>query len=253
VPGFPDPIDRALWLDHAATAAAIAALAPLWPPGTASGYHPMTWGYIAGEVVRRVAGRSLGTILRADICAPGGIEFWIGLPEEHDARCAEIVPPSRPPDFGPMTPIKQAAFMTKWAAPDPRAPAWRRAEIPSANAYATALAVARLYAPFAHGGALASQRLVSTETLRTLTERRFLGEDLVLPFTLDWRAGVLGNNLLLYGPNPDALGHAGRGGSCGLADPARRLSAGYVMNKQSHHLMGDPRAQRLIEALYSCL
>jgi CubicO group peptidase (beta-lactamase class C family) len=253
VPGFPDPIDPALWLNHAGLAAALAALPPMWNPGTASGYHPITWGYIAGEITRRVAGRTLGTILREDICAPNGIDFWIGLPDVEHARCAELVRPPRLPDFGEVTPIKRAAFLTKWAAPDPRTPAWRRAEIPSANGHGTALAVAQLYGALAHEGALRSGQLLSAESFRTLTARRFLGEDLVLPFRLDWRAGIMGNSNRFYGPDPGALGHSGWGGSCGFADPARKLSVGYVMNRQSHHLIGDPRALALIDALYSCL
>ncbi|MBL8551705.1 MAG: beta-lactamase family protein [Hyphomonadaceae bacterium] len=249
VPGFPDPIDPLLWLDHDACAAAIAALQPMWPPGSASGYHPVTWGYIAGEIVRRVAGRTLGVILREDICAPRGIDFWIGLPEEHDARVSEQTLPSRIPDFGEIDDIKRAAFLTKWAAPDGRSPLYRRVEIPSANGFGTALAVAQLYDIYVQRGG----DVLSPRAFDKLVERRYLGPDLVLPFALDWRAGVLGNSNLYYGPDPNALGHSGRGGSCGFADPAARVAGGYVMNKHSPNLMGDPRALTLIGALYECL
>jgi CubicO group peptidase (beta-lactamase class C family) len=80
----------------------------------------------------------------------------------------------------------------------------------------------------------------------------WIGDDLVLPFRVDWRAGIIGNAFRLYGPNPEALGHSGSGGSVGFGDPVTGVSVGYVMNKQSHHIMGDPRSLALIDALYSC-
>ena len=252
VPGFIEPIDAELWLDPPACAEAIAALAPLWPPATASGYHPLTWGYIVGEIVRRAAGRSLGTILSEDICAPNGIDFHIGLPDDQHERCADMLKPKRIADFGPLTPIKRAAFLEPWSAPKRGGALWRRIEIPSANGHGTALSVAQLYGLFATGE-IGGRRILSQQTYNALVARRIQGEDLVLPFTLDWRSGLLGNAQMFYGPNRDALGHSGSGGSCGFGDPATGVSIGYVMNKQSHHLMGDPRALRVIEALYSCL
>lgn len=249
VPGFIDPIDPALWLDPPALAAQLATIAPLWPPGTANGYHPMTWGYAVGELVRRVAGRSLGTILRDDICAPREIDFWIGLPDREHARCADMRRPPRMPDLGPITPPKQAAFLNKWATPDRSGPEWRRIEIPSANGHGGALAVAQLYALYATEG----DGVLSRAAFNALTASRSFKDDLVLPFKLDWRAGVLGNNSGFFGPEARALGHYGWGGACGVADASRRLSIAYAPNKQSHHLMGDPRAMALIAALYDCL
>lgn len=252
VPGFVEPIDADLWLDPPACAEAIAALAPLWPPATASGYHPLTWGYILGAIVQRVAGRSLGGILREDLCAPANIDFHIGLPDSEHGRCAEMMKPRQVADFGQLTPVKRAAFLDPWSAPKRGGALWRRIEIPSANGHGTALSVAQLYGLYATG-AIAGQRLLSPEIHTALTARRIEGPDLVLPFSLDWRSGLLGNAQMFYGPNREALGHSGFGGSCGFGDRATSVSIGYVMNKQSHHLMGDPRALRLIEALYSCL
>ena len=94
---------------------------------------------------------------------------------------------------------------------------------------------------------------VSQEGFDALTHRVWKGDDLVLPFNVDWRAGIIGNSNLLYGPNPEAFGHSGNGGSMGMGDPAAGVSAGYVMNAQSHHIMGDPRSLKLIDALYACL
>jgi CubicO group peptidase (beta-lactamase class C family) len=253
VPGFIDPIDPDLWLDPAACAEAIAALAPLWPPGTASGYHPLTWGYIVGDIVQRATGRSLGTTLREDICTPLGIDFQIGTPESDHARAAEIKKPSRGGDFGEITPPRKAAFFTPWAAAKRGAAQWRKIEIPSANGHATALGVARLYEAYATGGVINGARIMSQEAFDQLTTRRWLGDDLVLPFNMDWRTGVIGNSNRFYGPNPDAFGHSGHGGSFGLGDPVTGVSAGYVMNWQSHYIMADPRALKLIDALYACL
>ena len=258
VPGFLQPIDPDLWLDPPACAAAIAALEPLWPPGSASGYHPMTWGYIAGEVARRVTAlngeeRSLGTILREDICTPLGVDFQIGTPESEHARAVEMKKPTRGGDFGEITPPRKAAFFSKWAAPVRGSTQWRKVEIPSVNGHATALGVARLYEAYATGGVINGSRVVSQEAFDALTTRVWFGDDLVLPFKVDWRAGIIGNSNRYYGPNPEAFGHSGNGGSMGFGNPVAGVSAGYVMNKQSHHIMGDPRSLKLIDALYSCL
>jgi CubicO group peptidase (beta-lactamase class C family) len=253
VPGFPERIDPALWLDPPACAEAIAALAPLWAPGSASGYHPMTWGYIAGEIVQRASERSLGTILRDDICAPLGIDFHIGTPESEHARIAEMRKPARAGDFGEITPPRRAAFFTPWATVARDTPLWRTIEIPAANGIGTAAGVARLFELYATGGVIGGARVLSQEGFDALTRRRWMGDDLVLPFSIDWRAGVMGNSNRIYGPNIEAFGHSGSGGSFGLGDPVARASAAYVMNRQSHHIMADPRALRLIDALYSCL
>ncbi|HRE45670.1 MAG TPA: serine hydrolase domain-containing protein [Terricaulis sp.] len=253
VPGFIDPIDPDLWLNPPACAAAIAALEPMWPPGSASGYHPLTWGYIVGEIARRAAGRSLGTILREEICAPHGIDFQIGTPESEHHRAAEMKKPSRVADFGEITPPRKAAFFTPWSAPTRGSTPWRKIEIPSANGHATALAVARLYELYATGGEISGERFLSPGGFAALTQQRFKGDDLVLPFNVDWRTGVMGNSNRFYGPNEDAFGHSGAGGSCGFGDPKTGVAAGYVMSKHSHYVAGDPRSLALIEALYACL
>ncbi len=253
VPGFIDPIDPDLWLDPPVCAEAIAALAPLWPPGSASGYHPLTWGYIAGEIAQRAGGRSLGTVLREDICAPLGIDFQIGTPEGEHARASEMKKPTRGGDFGEITPPRKAAFFSKWAAPVRGSTQWRKIEIPSANGHGTALGVARLYQVYATSGFINGARVLSQEAFDSLTKRRWKGDDLVLPYNVDWRTGIIGNSNKIYGPNLEAFGHSGAGGSVGFGDPVAGVSAGYVMNKQSHFIMGDPRSLKLIDALYSCL
>jgi CubicO group peptidase (beta-lactamase class C family) len=253
VPGFPEPIDPALWLDPQALAAALANVAPLFPAGVRSGYHPMTWGYLAWEIVRRATGATLGTLLRSEITAPSGIDFWIGTPASEHGRCAQMKKPSAAPDLGEITDLKRIAFLTKWAAPDRGGPEWRAAEIPSANGHGTALSVAQLYGLFANQGEVLGRRVLSQKTFADFTRVRIVSEDLVLPFRCHWAGGMMRNGEGIYGPNPNTLAHSGMGGSCALGDPDRRLSAAYVMNRQSSALQGDARAARLIDALYACL
>lgn len=253
LPGFAEPIDPTLWLDPQACTAALAALPPLWSPGTDHGYHPLSWGYLIGELVRRIDGRSLGTILRDEIAAPAEIDFQIGTPEADHSRIAEIMRPRALPDLGELNEATKIAFLKKWSAPDRGGAIWREIEIPSANGIGTAQAVARLYGIYAHGGLRNGTRIISETAFDALTQSRVKGQDLVLPYVTEFAAGVMRNNLGLYGPNPDTLCHSGWGGSLALADPDRQLSAAYVMNRQSNSLQADPRATLLVQAIYSCL
>lgn len=253
VPGFIDEIDPDLWLDPPALSAKLASIAPLWKPGDGSGYHPATWGYLIGEVVNRASGRSLGTILREDVCKPLGIDFHIGTPASEHDRCAEIKRPSALPELGEINEPTRAAFLTKWAGPNRGGAEWREIEIPSANGHGTAPGTARLYSAYANKGRIDGQRLFSEETWYALTDERCRGQDRVLPFDVTFAAGVMRNDQLVYGPNPNTLGHSGWGGSLGCGDPDIGLSAAYVMNRQSNALQGDARAVRLLNALYDCL
>lgn len=251
LPGFLDKMDPAEWFDWDAICAKLAAMAPMWPPGTASGYHAVTYGYLAGEIFRRVDGRTMGRALREDIAGPLDLDLWIGLPDAEFGRVAELERPKTLPDFGQVTDATRAAFLTPWAAPGGRGgDVWRRAEIPSANGHATAEALARLMGAMAAGGA----GILSSGGLASMTRERIRGQDLVLPFDLSWGAGVMRNAAFApYGPNPDSFGHSGWGGACAFADPGRGVAMAYVMNKQSAQLIGDDRAVRLIETAYACL
>lgn len=252
LPGFLEPMDPALWFDRDAILAKLEAMAPLWPPGTASGYHAITVGYLAGEIFRRVDGRSLGTALREDLAAPLGLDLWIGLPDAEHPRCAELQRPKSLPDFGEPTDPRRAAFLTPWAAPGGRGGAdWRLAEIPSANGHATALSLARLMGALASDGRLDGVTVLSPEIRDEASRERIGGRDLVLPFDLSWGAGFMRNPPnLFYGPGQAAFGHSGWGGACAFADPQSRIAGAYVMNRQSAHLIGDPRSRRLIDAAY---
>jgi CubicO group peptidase (beta-lactamase class C family) len=247
LPGFLDPIDPGLWLDPPALAADLAKLKPMWGRGEGSGYHPLTQGYVAGELVRRVSRRSLGTILREDICKPLGIDFWIGLPESEHGRVAQVMKPKGPTEFEEINDAVRAAFLTPWATE------WRKAEIPSANGHSTAAALARLYSAYAQKGRIGETRLIAPATWEELTRVRVSGKDRVLPGVVSFGAGVMINTPLIYGPNPNTLCHSGWGGAGAFGDPDTGLSGGYVMNRQGTHLLKDARRTRIIDALYRCL
>ncbi|WP_375267829.1 serine hydrolase domain-containing protein [Phenylobacterium sp.] len=253
--GFPDETDPALWFDWDATCAKLAGMPPMWPPGTASGYHPVSYGYLAGEIFRRVDGRTMGTALREDLAGPFGLDLWIGLPDAEHARCADLQRPPAFPDFGEINEPTKAAFLQPWSSPAGRGQAeWRRVEIPSANGHATAPALARLMGALANGGWLDGEMILSPALIAEMARERIAGQDLVLPFVMSWGAGVMRNEALHpWGPGDATFGHSGWGGSCAFADPESGLAGAYVMNKQSAHLLGDPRAKRLIEAAYAAL
>ncbi|MBN9318948.1 MAG: beta-lactamase family protein, partial [Caulobacterales bacterium] len=248
LPGLTEPMDAAEWFDWDAICARVAAMAPMWPPGTASGYAPGLFGFVAGEIFRRVDGRTMGTALREDIAEPFGLDLSMGLPDSELARLAEVERPRSLPNFGKMNEARKAAFMTRWAAPGgARSPdAWRKAEFPSANIHATSEALARLAGALANDGMLDGVRLLTPETIGEASRERIAGPDQVLPYDVSWAAGFLRNPPnMFYGPSQTAFGHSGWGGSCIFADPENRVSAAYVMNRQSPELIGDRRAVAL--------
>lgn len=261
LPGFVNEIDPNLWFDSHALAAVLANTQPMWPAGEGSGYHPLTWGYLIAELVWRVSGETLGTQLKKMITNSDGLEsdreiidFWIGTPASEHDRCADIVRPTQLPSLGDLNAFNKAAFMSKWASPNRGGSEWREMEIPSANGHGTAKAVARLYSAFANEGKIGENNIINAEEqFSAFKKRRCIGQDRVLPYEIEFAAGVMRNNNKIYGPNTETLGHAGWGGSMGFGDPDRNLSAAYVMNRQSNQLQTDERSQRLIAALYGCL
>ena len=255
LPGFAERMEPSDWFDWDLICGRLAAMAPMWRPDEASGYHPVTFGYLAGEIFRRVDGRTMGQALREDIARPLGLDLWIGAPDAEQPRCADVRRPPALPNLGEMTEPRRVAFMTPWASPGGRSLAeWRRAEIPSVTGHATAPALARLMSAMAGGGWLDGVRLLKPETVEAASAERIRGPDLVLPYDLAWGAGFLRNEGLgIYGPGRETIGHSGWGGSCAFADPQMRVSGAYVMNRQSAELIADGRSRRLIEAAYAGL
>jgi CubicO group peptidase (beta-lactamase class C family) len=242
--------------------AALAAEAPWWEPGSRSGYHAMTYGFLVGEVLRRVDGRTLGAFFRDEVAQPLGADFWIGLPASEDARVAELVPPSaealaaagdaaRP---APGSLLAQVMGNPPLAPEAANLPAWRRAEIPAANGHGNARSVARVMGALACGGAAGGARVISEAALARATAEQCSGDDLVLGVPMRWGQGfMLASDLLPLGSTRRAFGHGGWGGSLGIADPDARVSWAYVMNQMSAGTLGDTRAFELAQALYAAL
>ena len=245
---------------------ALAAQAPHWEPGTAHGYHAMTFGWLVGEVVRRISGRSLGHFLRDEIAGPRGLDFWIGLPAAEDARAARIAPP---PPADPRDPFSAALLdpgsLTRRAFMNPStlyfaggadfARSLRAAEIPAANGMANARGLAGLYAPLAaeNGG------LVGTDTLARMSAVESEGPDRILVHPTRFASGFMKSvdagphHRARLGPNDAAFGHVGAGGSLGMADPTAGVAIGYVMNRMGPGLLLNERGQALVDAIYDCL
>ena len=246
--GFAEEQDPAIWLDWDRTAAAIAAMAPLFEPKSASGYGPQTFGYMAGELLRRATGKGIAATLR-------GLtrDVICGLTLSEATRVTPMIKPKRAPDLGPITPVKRAAFLEPWSSPSGVSrQQWGSAEIPASNMHASARGLAEIMQVFATGRM--GDRLSAADGAREEAwAERIEGDDLVLPFRLSWGAGVLRENGGMFGAPPTVIGHYGFGGSCVLADPARGLSMAYVPNRQSPALVADPRAVRLVEAVYAAL
>lgn len=253
--GFAEPMDPEEWFDWDAICDRLAAMAPLWPPGTASGYHPTTVGYLVGEIFRRADGRPIAEALREDLCEPAGLDIWIGLPADLDDRLAEVQRPRRLPDFGERNAPTKAAFLNGWSAAGGRHQAeWRRLPVPSSNGHATALALARLMGALAGDGRLGPVEVLSPAMIAEASRERIRGQDLVLPYVMSWAAGFMRNEIEKpWGPGLRTFGHSGWGGACAFADPERRLGGAYVMNRQSPMLLGDVRPKALIEAAYGAL
>ncbi len=254
--GITEPMQPEDWFDWDGICARLAAQKPIWPPGTKSGYHPLTFGFLAGKIAQLAdsKNRTLGTILREDICAPHDIDFFIGTPESEHERCADLHKPKAMANFGEINAATKAAFLRPWSSPGRRGTeAWRTAEFAGANGHGTAKSIARLM-QLALDGHIGETKYLSQETLAALSQPRISGQDLVLPFDLTLAAGLMINTPNhFYGPNDNTLGHSGWGGSCAFADRAAGITCAYVMNKQSHALLGDARPLRLIKALYKCL
>ena len=244
------------WYDWEKTCAALAAQEPIFPPGTASGYHPVTYGFLAGEIARIADAemRTLGTILREDICMPNELDIHIGLPPSEHVRCAQMIKPKRLADLGEKNAATKAAFMRPWSSPDSRAPArWREAEFAGSNCHASADSLARMMQVFINGK-IGDNVILSEDIVKAAAQPRVSGQNLVLPFDLTFGAGIMHNAPnMFYGPTPSTLGHSGWGGSCVFADPVTGLHGCYAMNRQDKSLIGDPRAVKLIDALYAAL
>jgi CubicO group peptidase (beta-lactamase class C family) len=241
-------LPRNLANDWTAVTTALAEAAPEWEPGSRQDYHGATWGYLNGEVLRRIDGRTIGTYLRAEVCEPLGADFLLGVGPENDARCATLVQGevATPFDAAPgLSPDERAEDNATWG---PNSRNWRAAEIPSANGHATAMGIARVYGALARGGELDGVRILGQATI----DRAIVQIGPGMPIS----AGALlrfGTGFILYRDSADGrsvrtFGHGGIGGADGHADRERKLAFGYVMNK-----MNSGFRKVLEDAVYECL
>ena len=237
----------------------LAAQSPWWVPGTASGYHAITQGYLIGELVRRLTGQSLGAFFREEIAAPLGADFFIGVPETEFHRIGNLIPPDTPSDSQPSADDRSIAARTFASPPamNPKTSAtrgWRLAEIPAANGHGNARAIARLQTPLACGGTAFGVKLMSEATARSALRERIAGKDLVLGVPIRFGLGFgLNSDLVPMTPNANSGYWGGWGGSAVVVDQDARIAISFVMNKMIDSLLGDRRAYELVQTFYRCV
>lgn len=237
-----------------------------WEPGTDHGYHAVTYGWLVGEVIHRITGKTVGQYFKQELAGPLGLEFHIGLNDEQISRVArmgyyknttgEHLPLVEEMADNPTGMISLAFLNPFSIATGTNTETWRRAEIPSINGHSTARALARLYGALACGGELDGVHLLNKDTLDLCYEETSHGTDLVLKVKTRFSHGFMlsqDRDDARFGPGKRTFGHPGAGGSLGFADPDARIGFGYVMNKMGPHILLDPRASRLIDAVYECL
>ena len=254
--GWKTPITTEDLYDWEKATSLLAAQAPYWAPGTAPGYHALTQGYLVGEVVRRITGRSLGTFFRQEVAEPLGADFHIGLPASEDHRVAELIPPPRGTAIADGGQTELQANMSNNPGIDvlaTRTRGWRGAEIPAAGGTGNARSIAMIHAILANGGVAQGKRFLSEAGCRKALELQIEGDDLILggPARYGLGFGLAGGVVPL--PNPNSLYWGGYGGSLAIIDMDARTSIGYAMNRMFGTTVGDTRAFGLAMAVWSAL
>ena len=259
VAGWDQPVTVADILDPVASVERLAAQAPWWEPGSASGYHGINQGHLIGEVVRRITGQSLGTFFADEIAGPLGADFHIGLDPKHDGRVATVVPP--PPmefDLDSMDPTSPGFRFFVGPVIDPsfcNTPEWRRAEIGAAGGQGNARSVARIQSVVSHGGQVDDVRLLSPSTIDLIFEEQSNGVDLCLGIPLRFGIGyaLADTENFPYLPDSNVCFWGGWGGSMVINDLERRMTIAYMMNKMEAGIIGGVRSEALIRATYDVL
>jgi len=233
----------------------LARQAPWWEPGTRSGYHAITQGYLVGEVVRRVSGKTLGTLFREEIAEPLGADFHIGLPAEHDHRVADLIPPAT--SLGAASAQNDIAKRTFAAvtltAEEPKTTAWRRAEIPAAGGIGNARSVALVQSVLVNGGVAKGKRILSEAGARRALELQIENDDLVLGIPVRFGLGYGLPSAVAPFPNKNTAFWGGWGGSLIVCDYDARMTFSYVMNRMNSTTTGDARVSGLFGGLYAGL
>lgn len=259
--GFREPITHEELYAWYPACERLAAAEPWWTPGSRSSYHAMTFGFLVGEVVRRIAGKTVGQFFRSQVADKlGDVDFYIGVPESEHHRIVDVFGGggglAKPKDADPS--IIAMVKNTPRIAPDAvNSAAWRSAELPAGNGHGDARSLARVYAALASGGALGGVRLVSTPAIERMREPQPEGVDMYIGSlaggaTMAWRLGFM-PNLGGYGPTQTSFGHTGFGGSFAMCDPESELSIAYVTSKLVNGGPPDLRGPMLAYATYQSL
>ncbi|MER6681693.1 serine hydrolase domain-containing protein [Streptomyces olivaceoviridis] len=267
VPVLDRPLTPAEAADPALGAAAVAAQAPVWEPGTDHGYHAQTFGWLTGELLRRVTGRPVGEWIAEEIARPAGADLWLGLPESEHARVGRVGPVDAPETAGglktrPKRAVAEAyadpdsltsrAFAAITPLPDENDPGYRAAALPASNGIATADGLARFYASLI-GEVDGGTRLFTPQTMELARTEQSAGPDRVLVVGTRFGLGHMLHGAASPLLSPGSFGHPGRGGALGFADPDTGIAFGYVTNGFRQSVTADPRAQALVRAVRTAL
>lgn len=231
----------------------LAAQAPYWEPGKACGYHAMTQGFLVGEVIRRVTGKTVGTVFREEIAKPLGADFHIGLPASEDARVAELIPPPPGGAIGDGDQNELTRNMSSNPGVDvseTKTRAWRASELPAAGGTGNARSVALVQSIMANGGTLGGKRFLSEAGCRKALELQIEGTDLILGQPVRYGMGYGLGGPMLPLPNPEMCFWGGYGGSLVIVDMQNRATHAYAMNKMAGTTSGDMRAFSLVMAMW---
>lgn len=275
LPALRDPVPPGGFYDWDGMVERLAAEQPFWEPGTRHGYHALTFGFLVGEVVRRVTGRSIGRFVADEIAGPLGLDLYIGLPQGLTARVARLTPPPAPQPGDPVPRFVLQAMTEPGSIPwlvmqnnggylapgEWDSPAALAAELPASGGVSNARGLAGLYRAIVHDGQVGRYRLDPEDIARMGAVQSAASEDAVLFGPGRWTLGFLKAGYTPRGVEPpvvislseDAFGHTGYGGSIGFADPACGMSFGYVMNQMSADMGLGPTGQSLVDATYRAL
>lgn len=273
LPAVREPLPQGAYANWDLMVNALAKEEPFWEPGTRNGYHALTIGWLVGEVVRRVSGKSLGTFFRDEVAKPLGLDFWIGLPEDKESRVSPMIATAPDLDsvfFREMTSrgtITSLAMLNvggyMGAKPEYDTRAAHAAEIGGAGGITNARGLAGMYAPLACGGKLKGVELVNSDTLARMAQvSSATGRDAVLLMPTRFALGFMKSMDNRRAPlgildsaltSEEAFGHVGAGGSFGFADPKAEMSFGYTMNKMGAGILLTDRGQSLVDATYRSL
>ncbi|MBO1336508.1 serine hydrolase domain-containing protein [Streptomyces sp. VRA16 Mangrove soil] len=263
VPALDRPLTPAEAADPDLGAAAVAAQAPFWAPGTDHGYHAQTYSWLTGELVRRITGRDIGSFVADEIAGPARADVWIGLPDDQAHRVGRVGPVEVPAVAGglkarPKRSLTEAytnpesltrrAFGSISPSPDENDPGYRAAQLPGSNGIGTADGLARFHASLI-GDVAGGARLFTEETLRLARTETSSGPDRILVVPSRFGLGYMLHGVASPLLGPGSFGHPGRGGALGFADPETGIAFGYVTNGMQKGVTADPRAQALVKAV----